>query len=40
VELEVPDHDNSHVYGVGLDTSITRAPIRAVISAINRMKQG
>jgi len=25
------------VYGVGLDTSITRAPIRAVISAINRI---
>ncbi len=37
VELEVSDEQNRHVFGVGLDTSITRAPIRAVISAINRM---
>jgi len=37
VELELPDDNNRHVYGVGLDTSITRAPIRAVISAINRI---
>ena len=36
VELAVPD-DGGHVYGVGLDTSITRAPIRAVVSALNRM---
>jgi 2-isopropylmalate synthase len=37
VELAVPDDDGGHVYGVGLDTSITRAPIRAVVSALNRM---
>lgn len=37
VELAVPDDDGIHVYGVGLDTSITRAPIRAVVSALNRM---
>ncbi len=37
VELAVPDDDGAHVYGVGLDTSITRAPIRAVVSALNRM---
>jgi 2-isopropylmalate synthase len=37
VELAVPDDDGDHVYGVGLDTSITRAPIRAVVSALNRM---
>ncbi len=37
VALAVPDDDGAHVYGVGLDTSITRAPIRAVVSALNRM---
>ena len=37
VELAVPDDDGTRVYGVGLDTSITRAPIRAVVSALNRM---
>ena len=25
------------VYGVGIDTSITMAPIRAVVSALNRL---
>tara|TARA_E500000178_G_C17002553_1_gene746443 strand:+ start:182 stop:1900 length:1719 start_codon:yes stop_codon:yes gene_type:complete len=39
VELAVPDDDGKHVYGVGLDTSITRAPIRAVVSALNRINQ-
>lgn len=39
VELAVPDDDGKHVYGVGLDTSITRAPIRAVVSALNRIDQ-
>ena len=37
VELAVPDEDGRRVYGVGLDTSITRAPILAVVSAINRI---
>ena len=35
VELVV-DGDQS-VYGVGIDTSITLAPIRAVVSAINKL---
>ena len=37
IELKVPDDDGASVYGVGIDTSITLAPIKAVVSAINRM---
>ena len=36
VEIKVPDEKGKSVYGVGIDTSITLAPIKAVISAINR----
>jgi 2-isopropylmalate synthase len=35
VELVVDDDQS--VYGVGIDTSITLAPIRAVVSAINKL---
>ncbi len=37
VELRVPDDDGRAVFGAGIDTSITQAPIRALISALNRM---
>ena len=40
VELTIGTEDSANprsVYGVGIDTSITRAPIRAVISAINKL---
>ena len=37
VEIKVPDEKGKSVYGVGIDTSITLAPIKAVISAINRI---
>ncbi len=37
IELAVPDESGASVFGVGIDTSITMAPIRAVVSAINRM---
>ena len=37
IEIKVPDENGINVYGVGIDTSITLAPIKAVISAINRM---
>ncbi len=38
VELVVGEGNNAKsVYGVGIDTSITMAPIRAVISALNRL---
>ena len=37
IELKVPDGDGESVFGVGIDTSITLAPIKAVISALNRM---
>jgi len=37
VELHVPDDKGHSVFGAGIDTSITKAPIKAVISAINRM---
>jgi 2-isopropylmalate synthase len=38
VELVVGDDQS--VYGVGIDTSITLAPIRAVVSAINKLTSG
>ena len=37
IELVVPDESGASVFGVGIDTSITLAPIKAVVSAINRM---
>ena len=37
VEIRVPDGNGRSVFGVGIDTSITLAPIKAVISAINRI---
>ena len=37
VELTVPDEHGKSVFGAGIDTSITKAPIKAVISALNRM---
>ena len=38
VELVVEDDGNARsVFGVGIDTSITMAPIRAVISALNKL---
>jgi 2-isopropylmalate synthase len=37
VELNVPDKNGRSVFGAGIDTSITKAPIKAVISALNRM---
>lgn len=37
IELMVPDDNGAHVFGVGIDTSITLAPIKAVVSAINRI---
>ena len=37
VELHVPDESGRSIFGAGIDTSITKAPIRAVISALNRI---
>ena len=37
VELHVPDDNGRSVFGAGIDTSITKAPIKAVISAMNRI---
>ena len=37
IEIKVPDESGRSVFGVGIDTSITLAPIKAVISAINRI---
>jgi 2-isopropylmalate synthase len=37
VEIKVPNEEGKSVYGVGIDTSITIAPIKAVVSAINRI---
>ena len=38
VELVVGDGiDTKSIYGVGIDTSITMAPIRAVVSALNKL---
>ena len=37
VELQTPDESGHSVFGAGIDTSITLAPIKAVISAINRL---
>ena len=41
VELVVEDgNDLRSIFGVGIDTSITMAPIRAVVSALNKLKDG
>ena len=38
VELLAGDGiDAKSIYGVGIDTSITMAPIRAVVSALNKL---
>ena len=37
VELKKTDENDKAVYGAGIDTSITMAPIKAVISALNRL---
>ena len=37
IEIKVPNENGRSVFGVGIDTSITLAPIKAVISAINRI---
>ena len=37
VELKVPDDNGKSIFGSGIDTSITQAPIKALISAINRI---
>ena len=37
VELKVPDENGKSFFGVGIDTSITLAPIKAIISALNRI---
>ncbi len=36
VEIKLPDADGRSVFGAGIDTSITKAPIKAVVSALNR----
>lgn len=38
VELKVPNDEGKSVFGAGIDTSITQAPIRALISALNKIK--
>jgi 2-isopropylmalate synthase len=41
VELVVENgNDVRSIFGVGIDTSITMAPIRAVMSALNKLKDG
>ena len=37
IELAIPGRQEETVFGVGIDTSITIAPVRAVLSAINRI---
>jgi 2-isopropylmalate synthase len=37
IELVAPAEGGKSVFGVGIDTSITLAPIKAVVSAINRI---
>jgi 2-isopropylmalate synthase len=37
IELKVPDEGGQSVFGVGIDTDITLAPIKAVVSACNRL---
>ena len=37
IELKAPDENGKSVFGVGIDTDITLAPIKAVISACNTL---
>ncbi|NQW08947.1 MAG: 2-isopropylmalate synthase [Alphaproteobacteria bacterium] len=37
IELKAPDENGESVFGVGIDTDITMAPVKAVISACNRL---
>ena len=37
IELKVPDESGTSIFGVGIDTDITLAPIKAVVSACNRL---
>jgi 2-isopropylmalate synthase len=37
IELKAPDEQGRSVFGVGIATDITMAPIRAVVSACNRL---
>lgn len=37
IELKAPDEDGRSVFGVGIATDITLAPVRAVVSACNRL---
>ena len=39
VELKTPDETGTSVFGAGVDTSITLAPVKAVISAMNRLPE-
>ncbi|SDF78729.1 MULTISPECIES: 2-isopropylmalate synthase [Thalassobaculum] len=37
IEIKVPDETGTSIFGVGIDTDITLAPIKAVVSACNRL---
>ena len=37
VELKAPDQNGKSFFGAGIDTSITIAPIKAIISALNKI---
>ena len=37
VELKSPDQNGKSFFGAGIDTSITIAPIKAIISALNKI---
>ena len=37
IEIKTPDEAGTSIFGVGIDTDITLAPIKAVISACNTL---
>jgi len=37
IELKAPDENGQSIFGVGIDTDITLAPVKAVVSACNRL---
>ena len=37
IELKAPDENGRSVFGVGIATDITLAPVKAVVSACNRL---
>ncbi|MEQ8586918.1 MAG: 2-isopropylmalate synthase [Thalassobaculaceae bacterium] len=37
IEIKTPDEGGTSIFGVGIDTDITLAPIKAVVSACNRL---